>query len=161
MPKERWQLALVTGASSGIGLAFTERLARDGTDLVLVARREQRLLETASRLRAHHGVQIEVEPANLLDPAALRVVEERIAKEPRLDLLVNNAGFGTVGPFREIEADRIEREIRLNCVALARLARAALPGFVDRRRGAIVTCRRARASSRTPGSRATARRRPT
>jgi short-subunit dehydrogenase len=129
---------MVTGASAGIGTAFAERLARDGYDLVLVARRRERLEELAKRLRESHRVDVEVLPADLVDAGELLGVERRAAAVPGLDLLVNNAGFGTVGFFHEIDPDAEEREILLNDVALVRLTRAVLPGMVERGHGAIV-----------------------
>ncbi len=131
-------LALVTGASAGIGLCFAERLAEQGHDLILVARRRDRLEDLARRLGADCGADVEVQPADLTDPAELRKIEDRIIAEPRLSLLVNNAGFGTVGRFQDVEPDRIESEIRLNVLALARLARAAVGPMVERGAGAII-----------------------
>jgi short-subunit dehydrogenase len=130
--------ALVTGASAGIGKAFAERLARDGYDLVLVARRGERLEALAKQLRESHGSEVEVLVADLVDAGDLLAVEQRVSAPPGLDLLVNNAGFGTVGAFHESDADREEQEILLNNVALVRLARAALPRMVERGRGAVV-----------------------
>lgn len=131
-------LALVTGASAGIGTCFAQRLAEKGHDLVLVARRRERLEALAKGLAESHGVGADVLPADLTDPTELRAVEERVASEPRLELLVNNAGFGTVSLFQEMDADRIEDEIRLNVLALARLARAAVGPFAERGRGSII-----------------------
>jgi len=130
--------ALVTGASAGIGTAFAERLARDGYDLVLVARRRERLDELAKRLRESHGVDVEVLTANLTDAGDLLTVERRVQTTPSLDLLVNNAGFGTAGPFKDSDADLEEQQILLNDVALVRLTRAALPQMVERGRGHII-----------------------
>jgi hypothetical protein len=130
--------ALVTGASAGIGLAFAERLAAERCDLVLVARNRSRLEEIAKRLREEHGVAVDVLGADLTRQAELAGVEQRVAEDPTLDLLVNNAGFGTQGPFAELEPEREEEEIRLNVLALVRLARAALPGMLARGRGEIV-----------------------
>ncbi len=130
--------ALVTGASAGIGLAFTERLARDQYDLVLVARSRDRLEEIAKRLREERGVAVEVLVADLCDAAELRLVETRVAEDPTLDLLVNNAGFGTQGSFAELDVEKEEAEIRLNVLALIRLTRAALPHMIQRGRGEIV-----------------------
>ena len=130
--------ALVTGASAGIGLAFAERLARDQYDLVLVARSRDRLEEIAKRLRDERGVAVEVLAADLTQPDPLRSVERRVAEDATLDLLVNNAGFGTQGRFAELDADREEEEIRLNVIALVRLTRAALPHMLERGRGEIV-----------------------
>lgn len=130
--------ALVTGASAGIGLAFAERLAREHYDLVLVARRGDHLEEIAKRLRDERGVAVEVLAADLTHSDALRLVEQRVAEDATLDLLVNNAGFGTQGRFAELEIDREEEEIRLNVIAVVRLTRAALPHMLERGRGEIV-----------------------
>lgn len=137
-PRGPRRRAVVTGASAGIGLAFAERLARDDYDLVLVARGRERLDAVAKRLRESRGVEVEVLAANLAHSDELRAVEERVASDATLDLLVNNAGFGTVGPFAELDADREEEEIRLNVIALVRLTRAALPGMISRSHGEIV-----------------------
>jgi hypothetical protein len=128
----------VTGASSGIGAAFARRLARDGRDLVLVARTLDRLEDLAEELKGHHGRAVEVIAADLTQPSDLRKVEERVASDDSLDLLVNNAGFGTAGRFVTLDADREEEEVRLNVIALQRLTRAALPGMMKRKRGAII-----------------------
>jgi short-subunit dehydrogenase len=133
-----FERAVVTGASAGIGAAFARRLAAAGTDLVVVARSADRLGTLADELREAHGVQVSVVAADLTDPAELGRVEALVGGDGHLDLLVNNAGFGTIGDFAELDPDGEEREIRLNVVALVRLARAALPGMLARRRGAIV-----------------------
>jgi len=130
--------ALVTGASSGIGAAFARRLARDGRDLILVARSLDRLEELAKELRERHGHAVTVIAADLTQPSDLSKVEERVVSDPALDLLVNNAGFGTIGRFVTLDPDREEEEVRLNVIALQRLTRAALPGMVERKRGAII-----------------------
>lgn len=130
--------ALVTGASSGIGLAFAERLGRDGYDLILVARRRERLDKLATRLHREHGIEAEALPADLAQSEELAVVEELIAGSGTLDLLVNNAGFGTTGNFAELDPDREAEEIRLNVLALTRLTRAALPGMIKRGHGAVI-----------------------
>jgi hypothetical protein len=127
----------VTGASAGIGRAFAERLARDQMDLCLVARRKDRLDALADELRVRRGVDVEVRACDLTDPAALAELCEAVARRPP-DLLVNNAGFGTVGRFAELDAEREEREIRLNVLALVRLTRAALPAMVERGHGAVI-----------------------
>jgi len=130
--------ALVTGASTGIGLAFAERLARDHWDLVLVARDRGRLESLATRLRGERGVGVEVLPADLTQPVPLQQVEARIASDATLDLLVNNAGFGTRGPFAELDPEHEAEQVRLNVLALVRLTRAALGHMVSRGRGEIV-----------------------
>jgi short-subunit dehydrogenase len=128
--------ALVTGASSGIGAAFATRLARDGYDLTLVARTRTRLEELATRLCADGGA-VEVLVADLSDPRGVDATVAVVADAP-LDLLVNNAGFGTVGTYADLDPIREEEEVRLNVIALMRLTRAALPAMVARRTGAII-----------------------
>jgi hypothetical protein len=130
--------ALVTGASSGIGMAFAERLARDEYEVVIVARRVDRLNALARRLRRAYGAVVEPVAVDLGDPAELRVVEQAIAEDDALELLVNNAAFGTSGPFSELDVEREEAEIRLNVIAPVRLTRVALPGMIARRKGAII-----------------------
>jgi len=129
--------ALVTGASSGIGRAFAERLGRDQHDLVLVARDGARLEALAKELSEVHGAHAEVLAADLTDPAGLARVEARLRSDPP-DLLVNNAGFGTVGRFAELDLETEEGEIRLNVLALMRLTRVLLPTLLERGRGQII-----------------------
>lgn len=128
---------LVTGASTGIGAAFARRLARDGYDLIIVARSRERLEKLAAALRVEHGGEVEVLPADLTDAPELRIVEKVVA-DADLDLLVNNAGFGTAGTFAQLDVAKEDEEIRLNVIALMRLTRAALPGMIARRRGSII-----------------------
>jgi short-subunit dehydrogenase len=130
--------ALITGASSGIGAAFARHLAADGTDLIVVARSADRLAALADELRGAHGVDVRPLAADPTTPAGCRAVEHALATDDRLDLLVNHAGFGTVGDFATLDADAEEREIQLNLLALVRLTRAALPGLLARGHGAIV-----------------------
>jgi len=134
----RWERALITGASSGIGRAFAVALATAGTDVVLVARRRDRLEDLAAELRAHGG-EVEVLVADLTDQDQLAGVEARVDGRARpVDLLVNNAGFATSGHFAALPVDGEVAEIRLNVVAPVRLTRAALPGMIERHRGGIV-----------------------
>ena len=130
--------ALVTGASSGIGAAFATLLARDGSDLVIVARRRDRLEALAEELRAEYGVGVEVLVADLAERENLRTIERLLANERELDLLVNNAGFAAYMPFTQLDPDLAETQIRLQVVAPVRLTRAALPGMISRGRGAII-----------------------
>jgi uncharacterized protein len=136
--ERRRPCALITGASSGLGEAFAERLAADGHDLIVVARREDRLRALADRLRDRHGAATQVLVADLTAPEDLRRVEAQIAAGPALDLLVNNAGFGGYRPFLQLDPDRAEELIRLQVLAVTRLARAALPAMVARGRGALI-----------------------
>ncbi len=130
--------ALVTGASSGIGAAFAERLARDGYDLSVVARRRERLESLAARLHHDYGTAVEVIAADLVQPSDLLRVERRIADGPPLELLVNNAGFLDLTPFAALDPGVTEAMIRVHVVAPARLTRATLPGLIARGRGAII-----------------------
>jgi short-subunit dehydrogenase len=141
--------ALVTGASAGIGAAFARRLASQGYDLLVVARDRARLEALARELEAAHGVEVEVVPADLTEPQDLEKVEQRAARA-HLELLVNNAGFGTVGPFHRLDPDREEQEIRLNVIAVVRLTRAVLPGMLERNRGAIINVSSVAAFQPTP-----------
>ena len=127
--------ALVTGATAGIGAAFTDALARRGHDLVLVARDGARLEERRAQLTSY-GVQVDVLPADLADDGDLGRVEARCAQG--LDLLVNNAGLGTKGAFHEVDVEQEEHLLRVNVRAVMRLTRAALPPMVARGSGGIV-----------------------
>ena len=131
--------ALVTGPTSGIGLSFARALAARGHDLVLVARNEQRLAETADELRSTHGVAVEVLPADLVDRAQLAKVEARLADrgEP-VRLLVNNAGFGLRGRFLDNDLAREQDQLDVLVTAVMRLTHAALGAMLAEGRGQIV-----------------------
>jgi uncharacterized protein len=144
--------ALVTGASSGIGAAFTTLLAERGRDVVVVARRKERLEAMAETLGARHGVRIDVLPADLTSSSGLRAVEERLATDARpIDLLVNNAGFGSSGSFASLDIEREEEMVRLNVIALVRLTHAALGGMLARGRGGIINVSSSAAFQPMPG----------
>ena len=130
--------ALVTGASSGLGKAFAERLAHDRHDLVLVARRQDRLEELSKELENTHHVRVEVVVADLSDLNQVGSLEERIANGSPLTLLVNNAGFGGFVPFAEMEADLAKRLIAVGVTAVTRLTRAALVGMIRQGKGGII-----------------------
>jgi short-subunit dehydrogenase len=151
-----WRTALVTGASSGIGAALARQLAAGGTDLVVVARDRARLDSLATELTDRHpGLTVEVLPADLADAGQLAAVEARVADaatERPVDLLVNNAGFGTYGPFVDADLDVEEREIRVNVVAVVRLTHAAVRAMVPRGRGAIVNIASVAGLQATPGN---------
>lgn len=131
--------ALVTGATSGIGRAFARRLAAEGHDMILVARDGERLRELAQRLEDRHGARVEVLPADLSDPAAREPVERRAADPERpVDVLINNAGYGTSGAFWDIPGERLHEQLELNAGAVLGLTRAAAAVMRERGSGDIV-----------------------
>jgi short-subunit dehydrogenase len=135
----RWKKVLITGASSGIGEAFARQLAAEGSDLILVARGVEKLNEIAQELEQTHGVQVQVCEADLSAPVARAAVERLLADpEMPIDLLINNAGFGTNGDFSELPIAREEQEVQVNVVAVLRLTSAALPAMLQRDSGAIL-----------------------
>lgn len=131
-------IAVVTGASSGIGAIYADRLARRGYDLILVARNQKKLDDVARRVADGTGRAVSVMAADLNDKADLKRVETLLATEPNITMLVNNAGIGSVAPLLEADVDTMERMIALNVTALTRLTYAAVPSLVARGGGAIV-----------------------
>ncbi|MBU9609575.1 SDR family NAD(P)-dependent oxidoreductase [Burkholderia multivorans] len=130
--------AVVTGASSGIGAIYADRLARRGYDLILVARSRTRLDALAQRITSDTRRSVEVIEADLNDRAALAAVEAKLKQDASITLLVNNAGIGTHTPLLESDVDAMTRMIALNVTALTRLTYAAVPGFVARGHGAVI-----------------------
>jgi short-subunit dehydrogenase len=141
------RIALVTGASSGIGEAFARRLARDGFELILVARRRDQLEQLARDLGG-----AETLAADLTLPEDLARVEARIVAAPELELLVNNAGFGTKGLFWEAPLEGQDRMHRLHVMATVRLTRAALAAMVPRRRGGVNNVSSVAGFGQSPGN---------
>ena len=130
--------ALITGASSGIGAIYADRLARRGYDLVLVARNRARLDTLARRLRQATGRSVEVVAADLNKNADLALVEAKLRTDARITMLVNNAGFGATSPLLDSDVEKMDEMIGLNVRALMRLTYAAVPGLVARGNGAII-----------------------
>ncbi len=130
--------AVVTGASSGIGAVYADRLARRGYDLVLVARDAARLTALADRLARETGVRTEVLQADLTNPADRARVEQRLQSDASITLLLNNAGMAVSGTFLESDIDAVERMIALNVVAPTRLAAAVAKGFATRKAGTLI-----------------------
>lgn len=130
--------ALITGASSGIGAVYADRLARQGYDLILVARSQAKLITLANRLSDQTGRNVEVVAADLKDKAELLRVEQILRSDASITLLVNNAGVGAVMPLLGSPVDDMEDMIGLNITALTRLAYAVVPGFVARGAGTVV-----------------------
>jgi len=138
MPSSARPLALVTGASSGIGADLARELARDGHDLVLTARSVAPMEKLAAEFAAH-GAGAVVIPADLSQPGGAAALASAIeARGSALDVLVNNAGLGAVGRFDQTDPLRISEMIQVNIVALTELTRLLLPGMVARRRGKVM-----------------------
>ena len=130
---------LVTGASSGIGVEIARALAKRGQNLVLLARRVDRLESLASELSDEFGVRVEVLGCDVSDPAARAEVPDRIAQLGlTVELLVNNAGYGTAGKFVELDPEREVRMVRVNVEAVTALCSMFVPPMVDRGRGAVL-----------------------
>jgi short-subunit dehydrogenase len=131
--------ALVTGASAGLGQHFAELFAADKHDVVLVARRLDRLEALAAQLSASHGVRAEAIAADLMDPASPSAIVAEVERRGLVvEFLVNNAGFGLAGPFHENAAAKERGMIEVNVTALTMLTHALLPGMVQRKRGRIL-----------------------
>lgn len=130
--------ALVTGASTGIGAIYADRLARRGYDLILVARNKARLDEVAGQIADATGRVVKTVAADLNDRADLKRVEAILATDPSITTLVNNAGVGALEPLLQSDISAMEEMIDLNVRALTRLTYAAAPVFVDRGGGAII-----------------------
>jgi uncharacterized protein len=129
--------ALITGASTGIGAVYADRLAKRGYDLILVARSEEKLSEVAARLKST-GRRIETFPADLTRKEEVQRVAKRLSTDPTITALVNNAGLGSARKLLDEKIDDLESMIYLNVTALTRLALAALPGFVARKNGLLI-----------------------
>ena len=130
--------ALITGASSGIGATFAHRLAAQGYDLILVARREERLIQLAAELQQQFNVRVETIVADLSSAADIERLERRIAQLPAIALLVNNAGFGVPGKFAETRLNKTMSMVDVHIVASTRLSYAALPAMIVRGTGGII-----------------------
>lgn len=130
--------ALITGASSGIGAVYADRLARRGHDLILAARDEGRLQALATRLRTETGVKVDVVKADLTVRDDVRRLESRLRDDTAINILINNAGAAQFVPFAAADADDLDNLIQLNVTAVTRLANAAAAGFSQRGQGQIV-----------------------
>jgi len=131
-------LAVITGASSGIGAIYAHRLARRGYDLLLVARNRERMDELTKKLVADTGHNVEILAADLTDSNDLAKVERILREDPRITLLVNNAGMASTASLLNSDVAEMSRMISLNVYALTRLTYAAVPAFVERGSGTII-----------------------
>lgn len=138
MTQTRKGTALITGASTGIGAIYADRLAKRGHDLILVARNRQRLASLARRLGSESGRKAETVEADLTSPADLSRVEQLVRTNGDISVLVNNAGVGASASLIDSDIDKMENMIRLNVGALTRLTYAAVPGFIARGHGTII-----------------------
>jgi len=129
--------ALITGASTGIGAVYADRLAKRGYDLILVARSREKLSEVAAQLKPT-GRSIETMAADLTKKEDVQRVAERLSTDPTITVLVNNAGLGSAGTLLDSNIDDLESMIYLNVTALTRLALAVLPGFLTRKNGLLI-----------------------
>jgi uncharacterized protein len=139
VPRMTFKRALITGASAGLGAEYARQLAAAGTDLILTARRSDRLDELAQELRAGYGVNVDVIQADLSTDEGVARLETILAGDNTPDLLINNAGFGGRTGFSRGEAAAYLDMIRVHVEAPVRLTKAVLPGMIARGRGAIVT----------------------
>jgi uncharacterized protein len=144
--------ALITGASSGIGAVFARKLAARGYNLVLVARRQERLEALAELLQHQYSIEVTTLPADLGNPVDLARLEAYLAHLDDLTLLINNAGFGTLEHFVEASLNRQLDMIQVNTMAPIRLTYAALPGMIRRGRGAIINVSSIAAWAATKGN---------
>ncbi|MBY3382078.1 SDR family NAD(P)-dependent oxidoreductase [Rhizobium laguerreae] len=154
MLQEHKGTALVTGASSGIGAIYAHRLAKQGYDLIIVARNGERLQALASRLSDETGRTVETVVADLGNRAGLARVERVLKEDRSITLLVNNAGFGGTAPLLAADVDKMQEMIELNVTALMRLTYAAVPGFVARGGGKLAE-KNIRIQAVLPGATAT------
>jgi short-subunit dehydrogenase len=132
------KIAVVTGASAGIGAVYAERLAARGYDLVLVARRAERLEALSAKVSKTYGTKVEVIDADLTKEVDLTRVEKVLATDPAVRILVNNAGNATLAPIAQTSAEDAASMIALNVTALTRLTQAVLPAFLSRNAGVII-----------------------
>ncbi|MFK4381311.1 SDR family NAD(P)-dependent oxidoreductase [Bradyrhizobium sp. USDA 223] len=131
-------VAVITGASAGIGAVYADRLARRGYDLILVARNEVRLDQLATRIAGATGRMVKTVAADLKNKADLKRIEAIVATDPAITMLVNNAGVGGLEPLLQSDVDAMEEMVDLNVTALMRLTYAAAPALVARGGGAII-----------------------
>lgn len=131
-------IALITGASSGIGAAYAQHLAARSHDLILVARRRERMEKQAAHLAMTYGVRVRVLTADLSTSSGIEQVEQYIATLDRLDMLINNAGFGTSGSFATCDMHRHQAMIDVHMTASVRFCHVGLPRMIKQHRGTII-----------------------
>jgi short-subunit dehydrogenase len=132
------ETAFITGASSGLGAEFARQLASRGCNLFITARRADRLEQLGSELQSRFPIEVNIQPADLSKLTDIDTLISTITSLPRLDLLVNNAGFGTVGRFYRVDPDKQRAMVNVHMVAPVMLTRAALPAMVSRDHGGVI-----------------------
>ena len=143
---------LITGASSGIGAAYARQLAEKGFDLILLARRKERLQSLADKLQSDYSIRCEIIPSDLSNCEEINKVVNYIHHANNLDILINNAGFATIGYFADIPLEKLMRMFHLHMTASLQLSHAALSGMLKRKRGAIINVSSMGAFMLTPGN---------
>jgi len=138
MKRQSKGLAVITGASSGIGAVYADRLAHRGYDLLLIARRQAAMVDLAKELEHDTGTKVDILAADLTDSSDVSKLERILREDPRVTLLVNNAGAGATAPLLKSNIDDMIRMIALNVEAVTRLTHAVVPAFVKRGAGAII-----------------------
>ncbi|GHT45052.1 short-chain dehydrogenase [Planctomycetales bacterium] len=146
------KLAAVTGASDGLGKEFAEQLAGEGYNLLLIARRENLLNELKNKLESQFGITAETVVCDLLEADPLRQLEKRLENETELEVFVNNAGFGFSDTFPNTDPDKEQSMIQLHCVAVMRLARAALVPMCKQKKGYLINTASVAAWLQGPGA---------
>jgi len=138
MSKANTEFTLITGASSGIGAAYADRMAKRGSNLILVARNVERLNFLANKLRKERGVNVEVISTDLTNESDISRIEKILSTDKRITMLINNAGVGAVSKLIESDVNKMKEMINLNVLALTRLTYAAVPAFVEKGKGTII-----------------------
>jgi uncharacterized protein len=138
MSTENRGIAVITGASSGIGKVYADRFAKRGYDLLLVARRKDRLTELSTQLKQKYGVAVDILVADLTNITDLNKVSTAIASNDKITVLVNNAGTAVTGPSVEIPIEKLDSQLDLNVRSVTHLSQAVLPGFLKRNSGTLI-----------------------
>lgn len=144
--------AFITGASAGIGASYAKQLAKSGFDLVLLARRRDRLQALADKLESDHSIRCEVISADLANTEEINKVADQIRQIDNLDILINNAGFATIGYFADVPLEKAMRMFHVHMTASLHFSHAALQGMLKRKRGAIINVSSMGAFTLIPGN---------
>jgi len=144
--------ALITGASAGLGLCFAKQLAQKGFDLVLLARRKDRLQSVSQDLESAYAIRCEIIPTDLSNLDDIKKAADLIREMDDLDVLINNAGFATIGYFADVPIEKSLRMLHLHITACVMLTNAALGGMLKRKRGALINLSSVAAFTLTPGN---------